>query len=1228
MQRYVNDIHAMVGSSANVSSEIEKSWKTLGLRSSQAISVSAKDIVASYDAIKRSGTASQADLARAATAAEDKLGDLTKEMSGQTEAGTKLNDVLTAAGVNTHALGLVAKAAASPITLMAVAVGSVATFLFSATAAAIENAREVRALMAVSGLEAEAADNLADTFKLLGFDTGSLTTALFRMANETDTGSKGLRRLGLSFAEIDSAMNEGELFLLVRDKISAMGTASDRSAALMDVFGRAGRELAPIFALSREEFSRFMEEAGKLSPWSQEMQKRTTELIVAQAKLGMTWEALKIRAAELAVGPLTKMLAAITAAMTPGKNNIEDVLDDVGRMQAAWDELGVTGTTSTKAIADGLMDVAEQLDAEREQISRVSRQSAFERDLQATKTKLLSDATLSKVLGNLKIEEEKRKAAMSAGALTEAEAHAERILSIDVELEARLAAFDAELMAVKDKDDKLRTEALKIQTKITEVTQEGAAKRIAMTAAEQKARLDFDEKIRTVSVQALQKYANETDSLTRRFEAMASVERIVIEQTDMMARAMIEAEHEGVEFGRALSDLAEDASKLEKQVRTQTAALGLTGAEALRAAESFNRFGKAYEDLEPLERETIDRWVEATQTLKLLADASALVAVGYDREAAMLMASVANQAREREKQLQTAIGVYDAINDAAQNQAVLEAQLAKGRAQSEGDYVTFVVAGFAQIAAQSATVWQGMFKLQTEIVQGMQSSISSALFEFFKTGTLDMEKAWGGFMDSMLKSLTDFMAQQAVRQFLGTFFGAAGGGGATGGGSLAGLLGVGAGGLLGGAVDIFSGLFGGGEAAGFAGDIVGAEVFGAEQIFSFADILEFQRGGRVPGLPNQRRLAIVHGQEQVLNLQQQLALIRRIVRSESILDPIGLGAFSGITVPGGPGDGAAAGEGPATGGVSLSALAPFSGFLGTGLPSSMTSLGLKGIAAAFTALGIPAIGAITGPLTMVNAFAQVANAIASANPNSIQSALTAFTAVEGITAQMSQSIGLAFDALTSLSAGATPTGAFFTDTTAMNLVAATFGMVGGAGGGLSPAGLAAIGLTGPVAAPSPFGVSSVSGLAGFTISADPVTGIPTLSVDVSDVTSGFGAGPSGGGGAGPSAGDGPGSDGGGQAPHRGGYIMDTNAGRDVWARMQPGELAIPKPFAQEFPDLIEILAGRREAGVTTINITLNVSGDVNDPERMAEALAAEIDQRISRRRRRQTFLPEGSVSNG
>jgi len=205
-----------------------------------------------------------------------------------------MSSVLGSLGLNTGTLGRAMTLLMHPLTMIGAGLLGVEEAARRSLRAIMDNSREVGRLMAVSGLGAEAADNLGDTFKILGLGTDAVTVAMFRMANELETGAVGLTRLGISITDSAGQMKaEGELFLEVRDRIASLGSAAERSAALYDIFGRSGRALTPIFSLNREEFIKWMERAERVSPWAEEAQQKATELTRAVSEMSVAWEGLR-----------------------------------------------------------------------------------------------------------------------------------------------------------------------------------------------------------------------------------------------------------------------------------------------------------------------------------------------------------------------------------------------------------------------------------------------------------------------------------------------------------------------------------------------------------------------------------------------------------------------------------------------------------------------------------------------------------------------------------------------------------------------------------------------------------------------------------------------------------------------------------------------------------------------------------------------------------------------
>jgi len=236
----------------------------------------------------------------------------------------------TQMGLQTTFLGQAFAFLTKPLTLAGAALLSFGAALEHAKSSAVETATEVRQLMAVSGLSAVAADQLGDAFKALGFNSDTLAVMMFRMGTEIEAGGAGLGRLGVSLRTAGGeAKTEGQLFLEARDKIAALGSAADRNAALIDVFQRSARQVAPVFDLSREAFVQFLEKAEMLHPWSEQAQRDSIALKEGQAQLKLALDSLWSTIGVGLAGPAAKFQEWLTGVVVRLRDATKTVVDFV-----------------------------------------------------------------------------------------------------------------------------------------------------------------------------------------------------------------------------------------------------------------------------------------------------------------------------------------------------------------------------------------------------------------------------------------------------------------------------------------------------------------------------------------------------------------------------------------------------------------------------------------------------------------------------------------------------------------------------------------------------------------------------------------------------------------------------------------------------------------------------------------------------------------------------------
>lgn len=121
-----------------------------------------------------------------------------------------------------------------------------------------------------TGIGVEALQGYSLAAKLAGVDTEAFGAAVQKLgvnigkANPGDSFDKSLRAIGLSVAELRALAPE-EQFSAIGNAISELPTAADRAAAAVEVFGKQGAALAPLFregAASIEELRARAERLG------------------------------------------------------------------------------------------------------------------------------------------------------------------------------------------------------------------------------------------------------------------------------------------------------------------------------------------------------------------------------------------------------------------------------------------------------------------------------------------------------------------------------------------------------------------------------------------------------------------------------------------------------------------------------------------------------------------------------------------------------------------------------------------------------------------------------------------------------------------------------------------------------------------------------------------------------------------------------------------------------
>ena len=666
------------GSAEKSAQEMERdlsgAFKTMGLRSETAIDNARKKYVTAFTTIRDSGVVSSTDIQRAQGKLHDQLERLAQE--GLPATGRSLREHLVAggqaasaslgqAGVSTGILSQALGVLTSPLGLVAGGLAAATAAAGAGVKAFADNAEEVKHLMAVSGLSAEAADNLADGMKLLGVDTGQLTTGMFKMAQEIDNGGQTLARFGVSIFKTSGELKEpGELFLEIRDRISGIGSASQRNAALMDIFGRAGRSLAAVFAMSREELQKFMKIGADVSPWSDEHQRRALEYQSSIRLLSATWSGLLEGIGFRAVTWMSTMVGWFTTATRAAREYVDAAANAVAR--------GPGGFAAGSGVNIGVSDTPGESGA-------------------VAEPQRLSVGT---IMGPLALPAQQ----FQRGAL-----------GID-----QYASALGRAMA---------------QLRPMAATQ--------LDAAQALAKLEKEAAELTVRMAP---WAESIDHIDQGYKEL--VQLGVVELTERIAnRTQLQAEAEAA----LVKELVEHEARM--------AALPLS--DTTRAQQTLTQAwidaGRRADDLTRAEHE--------------MADGVALTKRQFDA----LRPTVAEAARASEKSVKTLDEETDQlrqVREADRLYAVSHARNAQERAASEGSFFAFVKGALREQAALWPTTWDSIRSFTVTTFQNVSRSLSDVFFNVFTGQVTSMQELWQGFMQSMLRAVSDFMAQTVVREFL------------------------------------------------------------------------------------------------------------------------------------------------------------------------------------------------------------------------------------------------------------------------------------------------------------------------------------------------------------------------------------------------------------------------------------------------------------------------------
>lgn len=191
-----------------------------------------------------------------------------------------------------------------------------------------------------TGMTVEELSALQYAAKQADVEFGTLSAALVKFNRgiaEANTGNKSaasaFTQLGISLSTV-KALKPDELFLLAAQRISELGSEAERTKAEVDLFGRSGADLDPLFTGGAEGINRAKEAAKQLGVViSTDANKRVTEFGDRVDQLKSKWSSFSTTLLGSAAPAIVRALNQIEEAAS--RSTLENFFRNISGINAA-----------------------------------------------------------------------------------------------------------------------------------------------------------------------------------------------------------------------------------------------------------------------------------------------------------------------------------------------------------------------------------------------------------------------------------------------------------------------------------------------------------------------------------------------------------------------------------------------------------------------------------------------------------------------------------------------------------------------------------------------------------------------------------------------------------------------------------------------------------------------------------------------------------------------------
>ncbi len=256
--------------------------------------------LAQHSALLKSGAINQETYNRAIAQSKSQFAAAQKPAGGLLSQFAKINSVLLGFGVGFSALSIIGG-------------------LKDAASKAIEFGDEMQKASAKTGVSVEKFSELAYAAKQTDVPLEALSNAFKKMQvaiSNAGSGGKAqletFRALGVNFEELRK-LSPDKQFELLADRIHALQDPADRARAAVELFGKAGADLLPLFAQGAAGLRLFEEEAHRVNATLTDEQ--ATALANADRaikQLHASWDGMSRTWTSIIALPLASFLDGIT----------------------------------------------------------------------------------------------------------------------------------------------------------------------------------------------------------------------------------------------------------------------------------------------------------------------------------------------------------------------------------------------------------------------------------------------------------------------------------------------------------------------------------------------------------------------------------------------------------------------------------------------------------------------------------------------------------------------------------------------------------------------------------------------------------------------------------------------------------------------------------------------------------------------------------------------------